>query len=98
MKRPLKAMRAVCETIFVLTLMGGCSSVVQKEEQPAAVAVAVNEAHRRGWQKVEVESYKFTDGHWRVYVFRRPLKQIGSVAVVDVSIDGSLLSFYMADR
>jgi hypothetical protein len=58
-----------------------------------AVITAKQEAHRRGWRKVSLDTYHFRNGAWRVHVYKNPLTITGSDAWVTVSPTGQVIEF-----
>jgi len=85
------------ELMLVFILATGCASVTPSGSD-LAVAVAKEEASRRGWKRVKVQSCRFVDGRWLVGVVRHPANVVGSDAIIEVSEEGNIISFTASER
>jgi hypothetical protein len=82
---------AVLQFIIGILLMNGCGAKPEIDKEQA-VAVARQEATRRGWREIEVESVNREEGCWVISLWRLP-KTPGGHATVEVSVEGKLVRF-----
>jgi hypothetical protein len=71
--------------------LSGCSRESNKSKEQA-IAVAKQEALRRGWNRIEVDDVRLDGTNWIVIVWRLP-KTPDANAFVEVSSNGNLVSF-----
>jgi len=91
MKRSLAKLAVAVSMLVALVFVDGCDSntKIGKEQ---AIAVAKQEAIRRGWKEVETGSAVFENERWVVMVERLP-KVVGGHAFVEVSTNGKTIRF-----
>jgi len=83
--------RATLPMVAVLIFVNGCSSSSEIGEKQA-IAVAKQEATRRGWEEVETGSSRFENDRWVIMLERLP-KVVGGHAFVEVSTNGKPIRF-----
>jgi len=93
--------RIVFACLLVLTILvmvgffiSSCSSHPNPERE-YAIAIAKQEAKKRGWTRVKVRSAERRDGHWYVSIERpRFLKGPGGDALVEISVETKTVAYH----
>ena len=78
-------------TVVALLFVNGCRAN-SKIGETQAIAVAKQEAIRRGWKEVETVSSRFENDRWVITLERLP-EVVGGHAFVEVSTNGKTIRF-----